>query len=91
MTCIGTPVYMSPEVLAKNKYSEKADVYVVVIVVVVVGIPSSSVLACLTDSEGMGMRQIFVRYRDLGDLHRSISLFRTSRHQSHAARSSDLC
>ena len=28
MTCIGTPVYMSPEVLTKNKYSEKADVYV---------------------------------------------------------------
>ena len=91
MTCIGTPVYMSPEVLAKNKYSEKADVYVASVVVVVVGIPSSSVLACLTDSEGMGMRQIFVRYRDLGDLHRSISLFRTSRHQSHAAAVQDLC
>lgn len=27
MTCIGTPVYMAPEVLQKNKYSEKADVY----------------------------------------------------------------
>jgi serine/threonine protein kinase len=23
MTCIGTPVYMAPEVLTKNKYSEK--------------------------------------------------------------------
>jgi len=27
MTCIGTPIYMAPEVLTKNKYSEKADVY----------------------------------------------------------------
>merc|ERR1712029_368762 len=27
MTCIGTPVYMAPEVLAKDKSSEKADVY----------------------------------------------------------------
>ena len=27
MTCIGTPTYMAPEVLAKAKYSEKADVY----------------------------------------------------------------
>jgi serine/threonine protein kinase len=27
MTCIGTPVYMAPEVLLKNKYSMKADVY----------------------------------------------------------------
>merc|ERR1711963_893889 len=27
MTCVGTPVYMAPEVLARNKYSEKADVY----------------------------------------------------------------
>ena len=27
MTVIGTPVYMAPEVLRKNKYSEKADVY----------------------------------------------------------------
>ena len=27
MTCIGTPIYMAPEVLAKDKYSEKADVF----------------------------------------------------------------
>ena len=27
MTCIGTPVYMAPEVLTKDKYSTKADVY----------------------------------------------------------------
>ena len=27
MTCIGTPMYMAPEVLAKSKYSEKADVF----------------------------------------------------------------
>lgn len=27
MTCIGTPVYMAPEVISKSKYSEKADVY----------------------------------------------------------------
>jgi serine/threonine protein kinase len=27
MTCVGTPIYMAPEVLTKNKYSEKADVY----------------------------------------------------------------
>ena len=27
MTCIGTPIYMAPEVLSKDKYSEKADVY----------------------------------------------------------------
>jgi serine/threonine protein kinase len=27
MTSIGTPVYMAPEVIARDKYSEKADVY----------------------------------------------------------------
>ena len=27
MTCIGTPTYMAPEVLMKEKYSEKADIY----------------------------------------------------------------
>ena len=27
MTCVGTPVYMAPEVLLKNKYSMKADVF----------------------------------------------------------------
>ena len=27
MTCIGTPTYMAPEVLKKEKYSEKADIY----------------------------------------------------------------
>lgn len=27
MTCIGTPIYMAPEVLVKAKYSEKADVF----------------------------------------------------------------
>lgn len=27
MTCVGTPVYMAPEVLSKSKYSEKADVF----------------------------------------------------------------
>ena len=27
MTCTGTPIYMAPEVLEKNKSSEKADVY----------------------------------------------------------------
>ena len=27
MTCIGTPTYMAPEVLQKDKYSEKADIY----------------------------------------------------------------
>jgi serine/threonine protein kinase len=27
MTCVGTPIYMAPEVLTRNKYSEKADVY----------------------------------------------------------------
>lgn len=27
MTCIGTPVYMAPEVIAHNKYSEKADIF----------------------------------------------------------------
>lgn len=27
MTVVGTPAYMAPEVLAKSKYSEKADVY----------------------------------------------------------------
>merc|ERR1712137_262211 len=27
MTCIGTPIYMAPEVIKKNKYSEKADVF----------------------------------------------------------------
>ena len=27
MTCIGTPTYMAPEVLKKEKYSEKADIF----------------------------------------------------------------
>lgn len=27
MTCIGTPVWMAPEVINLQKYSEKADVY----------------------------------------------------------------
>lgn len=27
MTCTGTPTYMAPEVLTKEKYSEKADIY----------------------------------------------------------------
>lgn len=27
MTCVGTPVYMAPEVLSTQKYSAKADVY----------------------------------------------------------------
>ena len=27
MTCVGTPVYMAPEVLQRNAYSERADVY----------------------------------------------------------------
>ena len=27
MTCVGTPVYMAPEVLSREKYSSKADVY----------------------------------------------------------------
>eukprot|EP00011_Vannellida_sp_DIVA3-517-6-12_P002619 CAMPEP_0114615550 /NCGR_PEP_ID=MMETSP0168-20121206/6222_1 /TAXON_ID=95228 ORGANISM="Vannella sp., Strain DIVA3 517/6/12" /NCGR_SAMPLE_ID=MMETSP0168 /ASSEMBLY_ACC=CAM_ASM_000044 /LENGTH=113 /DNA_ID=CAMNT_0001826623 /DNA_START=9 /DNA_END=350 /DNA_ORIENTATION=- len=27
MTCIGTPLYMAPEVLQNSPYSEKADVY----------------------------------------------------------------
>lgn len=27
MTCIGTPIYMAPEVLSKDKYSAKADVF----------------------------------------------------------------
>lgn len=27
MTCVGTPVYMAPEVLQREKYSAKADVY----------------------------------------------------------------
>ena len=27
MTCVGTPMYMAKEVLLKDKYSEKADVY----------------------------------------------------------------
>merc|ERR1711879_616185 len=27
MTCVGTPVYMAPEVISLDKYSAKADVY----------------------------------------------------------------
>ena len=34
MTCIGTPVYMAIEVLTKDKYSEKADVYSFAVMIV---------------------------------------------------------
>ena len=76
MTCIGTPLYMAPEVLQHSRYSEKADVYSfgIVLVELFTGKPAYAALKDRGVSDGQIIFKMVVEgYRpDLDGLPHSL-------------------